>query len=421
MVAAGTALPLHPLHVMSKPTGAICNLACSYCFYLTKEELYPDSPFRMSAEVQERFIRQYLASQPDGEVTLAWQGGEPTMMGLDFFRRAVELAERYRRTGQQIQHTIQTNGTLLDDEWGAFLKQHGWLVGLSIDGPREMHDAYRVDKGGKPTFDRVMQGWDVLVRHDVDANILCTVHTANQDHPLDVYRFFRDDLGARHIQLIPIVERVDEFGRTGAQRGTEVTERSVDPVAWGSFLVDIFDEWVRRDVGSVFVLLFDAALARWLGLPSVCIFNETCGDAVALEHTGDVFACDHFVEPEYLLGNLTATPLLELVNLPQQAAFGEAKRDTLPGYCLECPVRFACHGECPKNRFTTTPDGQPGLNYLCAGYRAFFTHIDRPMRLMADLLRRGRFAGEVMAMLDTSGWPAERSVQPKSTSGGRTR
>lgn len=420
MVAARATLPLRPVHVMGKPTGAICNLACAYCFYLTKDELYPDSPFRMSEEVQEAFIRQYLASQPDGEVTLSWQGGEPTMMGLDFFRRAVELAERCRRPRQLVRQTIQTNGTLLDDEWAAFFKRHGWLVGLSLDGPPDMHDAYRVDKGGRPTFERVMRGWEVLVRHEVDTNILCTVHAANQDHPLDVYRFFRDDLGARHIQLIPIVERVDELGRTGSQRGTEVTERSVDPVAWGSFLTAIFDEWVHRDVGTVFVLLFDAALARWLGLPSVCIFNETCGDAVALEHTGDVYACDHFVEPEYLLGNLTAAPLLELVNLPQQVAFGEAKRDALPRYCRECPVRFACHGECPKNRFATTPEGEPGLNYLCEGYRAFFRHIDGPMRLMTDLLRRGRFADEVMALLDTSAPAAERVLEAQPD-GRRTR
>lgn len=387
-------------HVLTKPTGAICNLDCKYCFFLSKEELYPNSRFRMADEMLESFIRQQFESQRGPDVMIAWQGGEPTLMGLDFFRRSVELAQQYRQPGQTVQYTIQTNGTLLNEEWCAFFHEHRFLVGLSVDGPREMHDAYRVDKGGHPTFDKVLGAARLMQRHEVDFNVLCTVHAKNAGHPLEVYRYFRDDLGTRHIQFIPIVERVNSDGRTRFQEGTAVTERSVTAEQWGRFLTAIFDEWVRRDVGTVFVQMFDAALASWVGAPpSLCIFAETCGNAVALEHNGDVYSCDHFVEPKHLLGNIAVTPMAELVGSERQRAFGNAKRDTLPRYCRECPVRFACHGECPKNRFILTPDGEPGLNYLCAGYKAFFTHIDRPMRLMADRLRQGRFADEVMPVL----------------------
>jgi uncharacterized protein len=384
-------------HVLAKPTGPICNLDCEYCFFLSKEALYPGDRFRMSDDVLEAYVRQLLESQLATEVTIAWQGGEPTLMGVDFFRRALELAEEHRRPGQRLQHTIQTNGTLLTDEWCELLAEHHFLVGISIDGPAPLHDAYRVDKRGNPTFDKVLRGWELLRRHGVDTNILCTVNAANQEHPLDVYRFFRDDLGARHVQLIPIVERDND---TGFQEGDEVTGRSVTPEAWGRFLSTVFDEWLKTDVGTVFVQMFDAALASWVGAgATMCIFSETCGDAVALEHNGDLYSCDHFVEPKHLLGNIAETHMVELVASPQQRAFGDAKRDTLPRYCRECDVRFACQGECPKNRFTLAPDGEPGLNYLCAGYLEFFHHIDGSMRLMADLLRRGRYADEVMTVL----------------------
>lgn len=386
-------------HVLAKPTGAICNLDCKYCFFLSKEELYPDSRFRMSEAVLERYIRQRLESQPQ-EATIAWQGGEPTLMGLKFFRRVMELTQQYRRPGQEIQHTLQTNGTLIDAQWCEFLREHHFLVGLSIDGPRALHDAYRVDKRGRPTFDKVERAARLMQQHGVEFNVLCTVHAQNADRPLEVYRYLRDELGARFIQFIPIVERVNSDGRTLLQEGTTVTERSVKPETWGRFLIEIFDEWVRRDVGTVFVQMFDAALASWVGAPpALCIFGETCGDAVALEHNGDVYSCDHFVEPNYLLGNIATATLSDLVASPRQRAFGRAKRDSLPKYCRECSVRFACHGECPKNRFTLTPDGEPGLNYLCAGYKAFFTHIDRPMRMMAGLLRQGRYADEAMNLL----------------------
>jgi uncharacterized protein len=384
-------------HVLAKPTGAICNLDCEYCFFLSKEALYPGDRFRMADDLLDAYLRQLLESQRVPEVTVAWQGGEPTLMGVDFFRRAVELAERYRRPDQVVHHTIQTNATLLTDEWCELLAAHDFLVGVSIDGPRELHDRYRVDKRGGPTFDKVVAGLDLLKRHGVEWNVLATVNAANQDHPLDFYRFFRDDLGARFIQLIPIVERDND---TGFQEGDTVTDRSVEPEAWGRFLIAVFDEWVRRDVGEVFVSHFDAALASWLGVrPAMCVFGETCGDAVALEHNGDLYSCDHFVEPAHLVGNIGRTHLVELMASPRQRSFGEAKRDTLPNQCRVCDVRFACHGECPKNRFVLTADGEPGLNYLCAGYLSFFHHVDGPMRLMADLLRRGRYADEVMTVL----------------------
>ena len=341
-----------PFHVLAKPTGPICNLDCEYCFFLSKEALYPGDRFRMSDDVLRAYLGQLLGAHPDGDVTVAWQGGEPTLMGVDFFRRAVALVDELRRPGQRVQHTIQTNGTLLTDEWCELLARHRFLVGLSIDGPPAMHDAYRVDKRGAPTSAKVLHGLELLQASGVDVNVLCTVNRANQDHPLEVYRYFRDDLGLRHIQLIPIVERDND---TGFQEGDTVTDRSVEPEAWGRFLTAVFDEWVVHDVGDVFVQMFDAALASWLGLPStVCIFRETCGDALALEHNGDLYSCDHFVEPAHLLGNLMDTPMDRLVASPQQVAFGRAKADTLPRQCRDCRVRFACNGECPKNRFTTT-------------------------------------------------------------------
>lgn len=388
-------------HVLAKPSGPICNLDCEYCFFLSKEALYPGDRFRMADELLDTYIRQLVESQTGPEVTIAWQGGEPTLMGVDFFRRALAFAEQHRRRDQRLVHTIQTNGTLLTHEWCELLAEHDFLVGLSIDGPRALHDAYRVDKKGQPTFDKVMRGFDLLREHGVELNVLCTVHAANEHHPLEVYRFFRDELKVQHIQLIPIVERENE---TGFQEGSTVTDRSVSPEGWGRFLVEIFDEWVVRDVGQVFVSQFDAALASWLGVsPALCIFNETCGDAVALEHNGDLYSCDHFVEPAHLLGNITRTHMVELVASPKQRAFGAAKRDDLPQYCRDCSVRFACHGECPKNRFTRTPDGEDGLNYLCAGYLSFFTHIGGLMTTMADLLRARRHADEIMQILAAAG------------------
>ena len=420
-------------HVMSKPTGAICNLDCEYCFFLSKDQLYPGSAFRMDPQIHEAYLSQLLAAHEGAdEVVVAFQGGEPTLMGLDFFRRTLELEEALQRPGQRMVNTLQTNGTLLDDEWGAFLREHDFLVGVSVDGPREMHDAYRVDKGGKPTFDRVLRGIDVLRRHGVDWNALTTVNAANGDHGHEVYTFLRDELGAQFIQLIPVVERVTRellplagagWGQRRGERpmyrqqGGLVTHRSVGAEQYGQFLVEVFDEWARHDVGDVFVQEFDTALAHWLGMDQagMCVHARTCGTALALEHNGDVYSCDHYVEDEYLLGNIAeGRTLLQLATSPQQTAFGNAKLDTLPAYCRGCDVRFACNGGCPKDRFLTTPDGQPGLHYLCAGYQRFFRHIDEPMQVMAELLRRGADATGVRD------WYAERDAadrQPTATLG----
>ena len=388
---------LSAFHVMLKPRGPVCNLGCAYCYYLPKENLYPGGHFFMTDQVLEEFTRQYIKAQRVPEVTFGWQGGEPTLMGLDFFRRAVELQQKYRRAGLRVHNALQTNGTLLDGEWCRFFREHGFLIGLSLDGPRELHDAYRVDKRGGPTFDRVMAGLSLLKEYGVEFNVLTTVHAANAGHPLEVYRFLRDEVGARFIQFIPIVQRDND---TGFQEGERVTERSVTGGQYGDFLIAIFDEWVRRDVGRVFVQIFDVALAAWMGQrPGLCVFEETCGTALVLEHNGDLYACDHFVEPRYRLGNVLETPLAELMGSEQQHRFGLTKRDALPRTCRECAVRFVCQGGCPKNRILHTSDGEPRLNYLCEGYRAFFTHVDRPMRMMRAELEAGRPPANVMLAL----------------------
>ena len=420
-------------HVMAKPSGAICNLDCEYCFFLSKEALYPGSPFRMQDDVLEAYIQQIIESQQAPQATIAWQGGEPTLMGLDFFEHTIELVEKYTRPGMQVEHTIQTNGTKLDDKWAQFFKRHNFLVGLSLDGPKDMHDTYRVDKSGGGTFDRVLAAARKLQQYNVDFNILCTVHAGNADRPLEVYRFFRDEVKTDFIQFIPIVERAtpellpvanrgwgdqhlpDETELEGLPiaksskrplytlEGSLVTHRSVKPEQWGRFLSAIFDEWVRNDVGKVFVQMFDSALGSWYGQgASLCIHRPTCGDALAVEHNGDLYSCDHFVEPKYLLGNIKEDHMLDMVASDQQRKFGNDKRDSLPQYCLECEVRFACHGGCPRNRFIKTPGGEDGLNYLCAGYKHFFKHVDPEMRLMAGLLKQSRYADEVMGILARS-------------------
>ena len=413
-------------HLLAKPTGATCNLDCSYCFFLSKEMLYPGSRFRMADEMLETYIRQLIEAHRIPEVSIAWQGGEPTLMGLDFFRRSIVYADKHRKPGMRIDYTIQTNGTLIDDEWAAFFKEHNFLVGISIDGPQPMHDAYRVDKGGQPTFDRVMRGLRFLQKHGVEYNTLTTLHHANAGHPVAVYRFLRDECGSHYHQYIPIIERVgeDDVERAGTavraaegvaglvstapwsswrdrplykQEGAYVTDRSLTAEQYGRFLVGVYEEWVRRDIGTVYVQMVDVALANWYGEPAgLCVHSQTCGGALALEHNGDVYSCDHFVEPKYRLGNILETPMIELVASPPQRQFGQDKFDTLPAYCRACDVRFACHGGCPKDRFITTPDGEPGLNYLCAGYKLFFHHIDRDMRIMSDLLRQNRAPSEIM-------------------------
>ena len=390
------------IHVLAKPTGSACNLNCSYCFYLKKELLYPGSNFRMSDEVLENYIRQLIESHRSDKVTVAWQGGEPTLMGVDFYRRAIELEEKYRRPGMTFENTLQTNGILLNDEWCKFFNENDFLIGISIDGPRELHDAHRVDKRGGPTFDRVMKGLRLLQKHRVEYNVLVTINHVNANHPLDVYRFLRDEAGATWMQFIPAIERLIEGSVTMYQQGTTVSDRSVESQQWGSFLIAIFDEWVRRDVGKIFVQTFEAAVRNWVGMGSsgMCVFDPVCGHGLVLEHNGDLYSCDHFVEPAYLRGNILRHHMIDLVGSKRQRKFGRDKFDKLLLSCRQCEVRFACHGECPKNRFLTTPDGEFGLNYLCLGYKAFFQHIDKPAQIMAQLIRRGSSAAQVMQVLD---------------------
>ena len=380
-------------HVMAKPTGAQCNLDCAYCFYLKKSALYSESDFRMRDAVMDRYVRQTVRS---GQPMIAWQGGEPTLMGLDFFRRVMAAEQKHAKPGTRVENTIQTNGILIDEDWCKFLHDNRFLVGVSLDGPRGVHDVYRKDQGGNPSFDRVVRAVRLMQKHQVEFNVLCTVNAVNSRHPLDVYRFFRDDLGARYLQFIPIVEK-DE-GRGPGGEGAGITDRSVGAEPYGRFLIEIFDEWVKRDVGTVFVPFFDAVLASFVnGESSLCVLRPTCGDALVLEHNGDLYSCDHFVDPEHLLGNVTRTPLVELAASSKQRAFGQFKTTALPGQCRACKWLFTCHGECPKNRILTTADGEPGLNWLCAGLKAFFEHTEQPMKEMAALLKSGRYADEIMS------------------------
>jgi len=401
-------------HLLSKPTGAICNLNCKYCFFLSKEALYPGSNFRMDEDTLEVYISQLLESHKSPNVNVAWQGGEPMLMGLDFFKTSIELVNKYKRPEQNILHTIQTNGILIDDEWAKFFKENNYLVGLSVDGPKEMHDAFRVNKGGKGTFDQVMEGWRSLVKYNVDCNVLCTLHSANAEKPLEVYRFFRDEMKAEYLQFIPIIERATEdtlpianrgWGQNyGAdrplyvQKGNIVTNRSIKPKQYGNFYIEIFEEWVRKDVGKIFIQMFDVTLGTHVGEYSLCIHSPTCGTALAMEHNGDMYSCDHFVEPDYLLGNINDTNMMEIISSEKQMKFGTDKKDTLPDYCNKCSVKFSCNGGCPKDRFVTTPDGEPGLNYLCEGYKMFFSHVNKPMRIMAELINNGRYADEIVGI-----------------------
>jgi uncharacterized protein len=391
-------------HVLAKPIGPICNLDCKYCFYLEKEALYPQvEKWAMRDDVLESYIRQYIEAHDTPVVNFAWQGGEPTLLGVDYFHRIVELEKRYAN-GKQIANAFQTNGVLLNDAWAELFLEYQFLIGISIDGPRELHDAYRVDKGGQPTFDRVMRGIETMQRNKVDFNTLTTVHRANADSPLEVYRFLRDN-GSGYMQFIPIVERIAHQVTEEGLRlispdfagAAKVAPWSVEPRQFGKFLCTIFDEWVRRDVGRTYVQLFDISLETWSGMEaSLCIFRKQCGAALAIEHSGDLYSCDHFVYPENRLGNIMDSAMAALAGSEQQQRFGEAKESTLPRYCRECDVRFACNGECPKHRFLTTPDGEPGLNYLCAGYKMFFHHIDPAMRFMASELAAQRAPANVM-------------------------
>jgi uncharacterized protein len=401
-------------HLLAKPSGSTCNIDCTYCFFLSKDALYPNEKHRMSDATLETYIRQLLESHRTPTVTVAWQGGEPTLMKLEFFKRSVEIVEKYRRPGQTVEHTFQTNGILLDDEWCSFFKEHNFLVGLSVDGPPEIHDTYRLDRTQKGTFDRVMQGWEHLRRHGVEFNILCTVNAANENHGRAIYRFFRDEMGAKWLQFIPIIERATEetieianlgwSEQPGRQRllytqsGNLVTKRSVGGEQYGRFLVDIFEEWVRHDVGEVFVQMFDVTLEAYFGRHLLCIHAPTCGLGPALEYNGDVYSCDHFVEPRYLLGNIHETHLLKLVASDAQRKFGDDKRASLTAQCQRCEVRGLCNGGCPKDRFALSVDGDPGQNYLCSGLYLFFTHTRPAMKKMAQLLQRGLPPSGIVAL-----------------------
>lgn len=373
--------------IVTKPFGPICNLDCSYCFYLKKEELFPNEHnWAMKGDALESFIRQTISAHKTPLVRFVWQGGEPTLLGIDYFRNVTELQKRYAN-GKQIENAFQTNGVQLDDQWCAFLRESGFLVGISIDGPARLHDCYRLYKGGQPTFDKVLRGLRLLKTHGVEFNTLTCVHHANEAFPLEVYRFLKSE-GVTHMQFIPIVEP-SEPPPFRTNEPIPVSDRSVNALKFGRFLSAIFDEWYKKDYGKVFVQTFEVALQSWIGLPqSLCVFSETCGNALALEHNGDLYSCDHFVYDGYRLGNILTTPLQSMVNSLEQREFGFHKRDSLPSYCRSCDVRFACNGECPKNRIILTPDGEPGLNYLCEGYKYFFHHITPTMDDLADHMRK---------------------------------
>jgi uncharacterized protein len=402
--------------VMTKPHGPICNLDCSYCYYLEKENLYPDqTQWRMSPEVLESFIRQYIQAQEGAAVTFVWQGGEPTLLGVEFFQTVIALQQRHAG-GKKIENAFQTNGILLDDAWCEFLAANKFLVGLSIDGPAHLHDAYRLDRGGQPTFDRVMRALNLLKRHKVEFNTLTVVNRKNSYFPAEVYAFLKE-IGSKYIQFIPVVEmKAHEPTRDGlvllkpySSEPAAIAEWSVEPQQYGKFLQVIFDEWVRNDVGRTFVQILDVALESWAGLEqSLCVFKKQCGDAMVLEQNGDLYSCDHFVYPENLLGNILDRPLFSMARSPSQKRFGQLKSTRLPEYCEQCDVRFACNGECPKHRFSRTPSGEPGLNYLCAAYKHFFKHIDPYMKFMARELFKNRAPANVMA------WARRRDLDPAS-------
>lgn len=393
-----------PMYVMLKPVGSKCNLDCDYCYYLEKENLYEKRNPVMSEDLLERFIKQYIESQTMSEIMFTWHGGETLMRPLSFYKRAVELQKQYAR-GRHIDNSIQTNGTLLNDEWCRFFKENNFLVGISIDGPKEFHDEYRRDKMGRPSFHRVMKGIELLKKHQVEFNCMAVVNDYNVDYPIEFYNFFKE-IGCQYIQFTPIVERIRKANSisllrlaTARQRDDEVdlAHYSVDPVKWGNFLCAIFDEWVKEDVGKIFIQIFDSTLANWVGeQPSVCTMAKTCGHAGAMEFNGDVYSCDHFVFPEYRLGNINSKSLTSMMYSDDQLKFGNDKFDSLPQQCRECDFLFACYGECPKNRFTKDKYGNEGLNYLCKGYYQFFSHVAPYMDFMKKELQAQRPPANVM-------------------------
>ena len=394
-----------PLYVMLKPAGAHCNLACKYCYYLEKSKLYATSQRHlMTDEMLERFTQEYIEAQTMGHVLFTWHGGEPLMRSIDFYKKALTLQQKYAR-GRHIDNVIQTNGTLLTDEWCEFFAQNHWPVGISIDGPQQYHDHYRLTSAGKPSWERVMHGIRLLNKHHVEWNAMAVVNAYNADHPLEFYHFFKEH-GCQYLQFTPIVERLTAHsdGRTLAsladQTDIPVADFSVTAEQWGTFLCTIFDEWVRHDVGSIFVEIFDCTLANWMGVaPGICSYSTHCGHAGVMEHNGDVYSCDHFVFPTYKLGNIRDHTLVEMLYGEQQQAFSRLKHASLPRQCKECDMEFACHGECPKNRFLHDRYGNPGLNYLCRGYYQYYTHVAPYMDLMKRELLAQRPPANIMHML----------------------
>lgn len=394
-----------PLYVMLKPAGAHCNLACKYCYYLEKNNLYQNSHRHlMTDEMLEQFTREYIEAQTMPQVLFTWHGGEPLMRSIDFYKKALALQKKYAH-GKQIDNVIQTNGTLLTDEWCEFFAKNHWLVGISIDGPQEYHDHYRVTPAGKPSWEKVMQGIQLLKKHRVEWNAMAVVNAYNAEHPLEFYHFFRDN-GCQYLQFTPIVERLTEHedGRTLASladdREIPLADASVTPQQWGNFLCTIFDDWVRHDVGKTFVEIFDCTLANWMGVqPGICAYSKECGHAGVMEHNGDVYSCDHFVFPEYKLGNIREQSLIDMLYGEKQQAFSRLKHTSLPRQCKECDMEFACHGECPKNRFEKDKYGEPGLNYLCQGYYQYYTHVAPYMDFMKRELLAQRPPANIMNVL----------------------
>ena len=394
-----------PLYVMTKPVGSLCNLACDYCYYLEKSNMYATEngrrDFLMSEQTLEAFIRQYIQSQTQPQVLFTWHGGEPLMRPISFYQKALALQRQYAE-GRLIDNSLQTNGTLLTDEWCRFFRDNNWLIGISIDGPQDLHDEYRRSRGGQPSWHKVMKGIDLLEKYGVEWNAMGVVNDFNADYPLDVYHFYKE-IGCHYIQFTPIVERLlpHTDGRHLASIADnapgELADFSVRPGQFAHFACTIFDEWVRNDVGQVYVQLFDSTLAHWVGQPpGVCSMAETCGHAAVMEYNGDIYSCDHFVFPEYLLGNIHSDTITAMLYSQRQIDFGKAKHDSLPPQCLECPWLFACNGGCPKDRFRTTADGTPGLNYLCQDYRRFFTHVAPYMDFMREELLNERPPANVM-------------------------
>lgn len=394
-----------PLYVMLKPAGAHCNLACKYCYYLEKNKLYPTAQRHlMSDEMLEQFTREYIEAQTMNQVLFTWHGGEPLLRSIDFYRKALSLQQKYAG-GRRIDNVIQTNGTLLTDEWCEFFAQHHWLVGISIDGPQPDHDHYRLTAAGKPSWQKVMQGIKLLKKHGVEWNAMAVVNAYNANHPLEFYRFFKEN-GCQFLQFTPIVERQTrhEDGRTLASLADKneipLSEASVTPEQWGYFLCAIFDEWVRKDVGKIFVEIFDCTLANWMGIsPGICAYSKECGHAGVMEHNGDVYSCDHFVFPEYKLGNIRDHSLIDMLYGEQQQEFSRLKHSSLPRQCKECDMEFACHGECPKNRFMKDKYGDSGLNYLCPGYYHYYQHVAPYMDYMKQELMSQRPPSNIMKVI----------------------